>query len=213
MDRRPGDITELLLSWSSGDARALENLTPLVYEELRRLARSHMRRERGGHTLQTTGLVHEAFLRIVDQHRVSWRDRLHFFGAAANAMRRVLVDYARERQSSKRGGDAIQLTLNEAVGVSDRHADLLVIHDCLERLFALDARQGRIVELRFFAGLSIEETAEVEGISPMTVKREWGVARAWLFREIGSPKANSRPAPRKQPVSGGSGGPSAVPED
>lgn len=182
---QPGDITELLLSWSSGDPRALENLTPLVYEELRRLARSHMRRERVGHTLQTTGLVHEAFLRLVDQRRASWRDRLHFFGAAASAMRRVLVDSARARQSSKRGGEAIQLPLDDAMGVSDRHADVLEIHECLGRLSALDARQGRIIELRFFGGLSIEETAELEGISPMTVKREWAVARAWLFREIG----------------------------
>lgn len=192
-----GDITVLLIAWGSGDALALEKLTPLVYEELRRLARSHMRRERGNHTLQTTGLVHEAFVRLVDHDRVSYRDRLHFFGAAANAMRRVLVDYARSRRSAKRGGEAIQLTLDEASDVPDKCVELLLIHDCLDRLSMLDERQSRIVELRFFGGLSIEETAELEGISPMTVKREWAVARAWLFREISGTKTKSgQPATR-----------------
>ncbi|MBS1824478.1 MAG: sigma-70 family RNA polymerase sigma factor [Acidobacteria bacterium] len=184
MPERPGDITQLLISWAAGDEGSLDRLSPLVYEELRRIARNQMRRERRGHTLQTTGLVHEAFLRLVDPKLVSFRDRLHFFGAAASAMRRVLVDHARARQTSKRGGGAIRLNLDEEVGAADRHAEILEIDQCLTRLAALDARQSRIVELRFFGGLSIEETAEVEGISPMTVKREWAVARAWLFREM-----------------------------
>ncbi|MBL8227088.1 MAG: sigma-70 family RNA polymerase sigma factor [Bryobacterales bacterium] len=188
---RSGEITALLHAWSSGDRKAIENLTPLIYNELRRLARHHMQRERGGHTLGATGLVHEAFLRLLDESRVSYRDRLHFFGAAAGVMRRVLIDYARARRCSKRGGDAIRVTLDEALQVSGGPPDLLLIDDCLRRLSALDERQGRIVELRFFGGLSIEETAELQGISPMTVKREWSVARAWLFREMGRP--NTKP--------------------
>jgi RNA polymerase sigma factor (TIGR02999 family) len=181
-----GNITELLLAWSSGDHRALDRLTPVVYDELRRIARSQLRREKGPLTLQTTALVHEAYLRLVNQNGVSWRDRLQFFGAAAGVMRRVLVDQARERMASKRGGGGVHLSLEEVPEVPDRQIDLLLIHDCLNQLSALDERQGRIVELRFFGGLSIEETAELMGTSPMTVKREWAVARAWLFRQMGN---------------------------
>jgi RNA polymerase sigma factor (TIGR02999 family) len=180
-----GNITELLLSWCSGDPRALDRLTPLVYEELRRIAHSQLRREKSPRTLQTTALVHEAYLRLVSHDRVSWRDRLHFFGAAAGVMRRVLVDQARERLASKRGGGGIHVSLEEARGVPDRQFDLLQVHECLNQLSSLDERQGRIVELRFFGGLSIEETAELMDTSPMTVKREWAVARAWLFRQMG----------------------------
>ena len=180
-----GSITELLLAWSSGDHQALDRLTPVVYDELRRIARSQLRRESGRHTLQTTALVHEAYLRLVNHNRVSWRDRLHFFGAAAGVMRRVLVDQARERLTSKRGGGGVHLSLEEVPEVPDSRIDLLLIHDCLNQLSSLDERQGRIVELRFFGGLSIEETAELMGTSPMTVKREWAVARAWLFRQMG----------------------------
>lgn len=186
-----GEITALLHAWGSGDRHAIEDLTPLIYGELRRLARSHMRRERGDHTLGPTGLVHEAFLRLLDDTRVSYRDRLHFFGAAAGVMRRVLVDHARARGTSKRGGEAIRVTLNEALDVPGGPPDLLLIDDCLRRLSSLDERQSRIVELRFFGGLSIEETAELQGISPMTVKRQWSVARAWLFREMGGSDAKA----------------------
>lgn len=188
-----GNITELLLAWCSGDNRALDRLTPVVYDELRRIARSQLRREKGPHTLQTTALVHEAYLRLVNQNRVSWRDRLHFFGAAAGAMRRILVDQARERLASKRGGGGgVQLSVEELREIPerpDRRVDLLIIHECLNELSSFDERQGRIVELRFFGGLSIEETAELMGISPMTVKREWSVARAWLFRQMSDTRA------------------------
>ncbi|HUQ94358.1 MAG TPA: sigma-70 family RNA polymerase sigma factor [Bryobacteraceae bacterium] len=195
---RSGEITVLLHAWRSGDRQAIEDLTPLIYGELRRLARFHMRRERGDHTLGATGLVHEAFLRLLDECRVSYRDRLHFFGAAAGVMRRVLVDHARARRTSKRGGEAIRVTLDEALDVPGGPPDLLLIDDCLRRLSALYERQGRIVELRFFGGLSIEETSELLSISPMTVKREWSVARAWLFREMGGSDAKSHRA--KNPI-------------
>ncbi len=188
---RSGEITALLQAWGSGDRHAIEDLTPLIYGELRRLARSHMRRERDNHTLGATGLVHEAFLRLLDESRVSYRDRLHFFGAAAGIMRRVLVDHARARRTAKRGGEAIRVTFDEALEVPGGPPDLLLIDECLRRLASLDERQSRIVELRFFGGLSIEEAAELQGISPMTVKREWSVARAWLFREMGG--SNTKP--------------------
>ncbi len=189
-----GEITALLRAWGSGDRRAIEDLTPLIYEELRRLARSHMRRERANHTLGATGLVHEAFLRLLDESRVCYRDRLHFFGAAAGVMRRVLVDHARARGTSKRGGEAIRVTLDEALDVPGGPPDLLMIDGCLRRLSSLDERQSRIVELRFFGGLSIEETSELLSISPMTVKREWSVARAWMFREMGGSDAKGHRA-------------------
>ena len=152
-----------------------------------------MRREKRDHTLQTTALVHEVYLRIVDYHATSYRDRVHFFGAAAGIMRRVLIDHARRRLTAKRGGRAIQVALDQALQVPDPHAGLLRIHECLNELSALDQRLGRIVELRFFGGLSIEETASALGASPMTIKREWAVARAWLFREMSGRKATPCP--------------------
>jgi RNA polymerase sigma factor (TIGR02999 family) len=179
------DVTRLLADWSKGDHRALEELTPLVYAELRRLASRFLRRERPDHTLQSTALVHEAFLRLVDQRSVQWQNRAHFFGVAAQLIRRILVDYARSRQTAKRGADAIKLSLDEALGVTERRdLDLVALDDALNNLARLDPQQSRIVELRFFTGLSIEETAEVLGVSPATVKREWVTAKALLYREL-----------------------------
>ena len=161
---------------------------PLVYGELRRLARSHLRRERSAHTLQSTALVHEAFLRLVNQRDVHWRSRAHFYGIAAQMIRRILVDHARSQQAGKRGAGAIKLELDEALllhsGARQKDLDLVGLDDALQRLAALDERQSRMVELRFFAGLSVEETAEVMHLSPATVKRDWSSARAWLYREI-----------------------------
>jgi RNA polymerase sigma factor (TIGR02999 family) len=181
------DVTGLLVNWSNGDQQALEHLMPLVYGELRRLAQAYLRRERSDHTLQSTALVHEAFLRLVNQRNVHWKNRAHFFGIAAQIIRRILVDHARAHQAGKRGAGAFKLSLDEALGVPEKQEldlDLVALDDALERLTALDSQQGRIVELRFFAGLSIEETAEVLGISPATVKREWSTARAWLYRDL-----------------------------
>ena len=163
-------------------------LVPLVYEG-HRLARHYMRDERPGHTLQTTGLVNEAYMRLVDWKNVRWQNRAHFFGVAAQMMRRILVDFARARQYAKRGGEARQVSLAEAAVVSaERGEDLIALDDALENLTAIDARKGRIVELRFFGGLSVEETAEVLKISPRTVMREWSLAQAWLYRELGGVK-------------------------
>jgi len=179
------DVTGLLVNWSNGDQQALDQLMPLVYGELRRLAQAYLRRERSDHTLQSTALVHEAFLRLVNQRNVQWKNRAHFFGIAAQLIRRILVDHARAHQAGKRGAGAFKLSLDEAIGVPDKQdLDLVALDDALQRLTGLDAQQGRIVELRFFAGLSIEETAEVLDISPATVKREWSTARAWLFRDL-----------------------------
>jgi RNA polymerase sigma factor (TIGR02999 family) len=179
------DVTMLLDSWSKGDQHALDQLTPVVYDELRRLAASYMRRERQDHTLQSTALVNEAYLKLVDQKNVVWQNRAHFFGIAAQMIRRILVDHARAHKAEKRGGGAGVLSLDEAIGVPERRdVEILSLNDALTRLTELDPQQGRIVELRFFTGLSIEETAEVVGVSPATVKREWASARAWLFREI-----------------------------
>jgi RNA polymerase sigma factor (TIGR02999 family) len=179
------EVTALLVNWSNGDQHALEELMPLVYGELRRLAASNLRRERSEHTLQSTALVHEAFLRLVNQRDVHWRSRAHFYGIAAQMIRRILVDHARSRQAGKRGAGAIKLELDEAMAVSvQKEIDLVGLDEALERLAALDERQGRIVELRFFAGLSVEETAEVMNLSQATIKREWSSARAWLYREI-----------------------------
>jgi RNA polymerase sigma factor (TIGR02999 family) len=182
----PG-VTQLLVNWSHGDRAALEELMPVVYGELRRLASAYLRRERPNHTLQSTALVHEAFLRLVGQQRVEWRNRAHFFGIAAQMIRRILVDYARAHHSEKRGAGAVKLELDEVLAAalhSGVDLDLLALNGALDRLSDLDARQGRIVELRFFAGLSIEETAEVMSLSPASIKREWNTARAWLFREM-----------------------------
>jgi RNA polymerase sigma factor (TIGR02999 family) len=182
---RNSDVTRLLADWSNGDRRALDELLPLVYDELRHLANAYLKRERDGHTLQSTALVHEAFLRLVNQHDVQWQGRAHFFGIAAQMIRRILVDHARAQRAAKRGAGAVRLELDEALAVAQqRDLDLIALDDALERLAAMDERQSRIVELRFFAGLSVEDTAEVLGISTATVKREWSSARAWLFREV-----------------------------
>jgi RNA polymerase sigma factor (TIGR02999 family) len=181
-------VTQLLLAWRSGDTGAGERLLPVVYDELRRQAERAMRRENEAHTLQATALVHEAYLRLVDQRRVEWKSRAHFFGIAAQVMRRILVDHARGRLADKRGAGAKRITLEDAnVGAAEEAGsavEVLDLHDALERLAALDATQARVVELRYFSGLNIEETAEALDISPATVKREWSVARAWLRREL-----------------------------
>lgn len=179
------DVTNLLIDWSKGDRRALNNLMPLVYDELRRLARRYMRLENVGHTLQPTALVHDAYLQLVDQNRVNWQNRAHFFGVAAQILRRVLVDHARARHRLKRGGGAFRVTWSEDIAVTaDSGMDVVGLDDALTRLGELDAQQSRIVELRFFGGLSIEDTAEALNISPATVKRDWAMARAWLFKEM-----------------------------
>jgi RNA polymerase sigma factor (TIGR02999 family) len=179
-------VTGLLQAWGGGDATALDRLVPIVYEELRRQAQRYLRRETPGHTLQTTALVHEAYLRLVDQRQARWQNRAQFFGVAAQLMRRILVDHARQRQAAKRGGSAIQVPLDEgAVAGPESDVDLVALDDALTRLAALDPQQARVVELRYFTGLGIEEAAEALGISPATVKREWAMARAWLKRELG----------------------------
>lgn len=179
-----GEITELLRAMEAGSPGAADRLIPVVYEELRALAGSYLRGERADHTLQTTGLVHEAYLRLVDQRRTNWQNRHHFFGIAAQAMRRILVDHARRRRSARRDA-ARAVPLDEARIAVDPDGDILGVDEALHRLADLDERQARIVELRYFAGLTIEETAGALGISPATVKREWLSARAWLQRELG----------------------------
>ncbi len=182
----PENITHLLNEWNDGDERALDRLTPLVYDELRQQAARYLRRERHGHSLQTTALVNEAYLRLIDAKEVHWQGRAHFFAIAANLMRRILVDHARRRDTEKRGGPAIRLTLDETIAVAkEPDVDLLAINEALDKLATIDQQQAQIVELRFFSGLSVEETAAALGISPKTVKRDWSVARAWLRREIG----------------------------
>ena len=178
-------ITQLLVAWGDGDEAALESLTPLVYEELHRIAHRYMNHERAGHTLQTSALVNEAYLRLIDWKDVHWQNRAHFFGVAAQLMRRILVDFARTRGYAKRGGGALAVTLNDAMVVSnERGADLVALDEALNSLAALDPRQSKVVELRFFGGLSIEEVAEVLKVSPGTVRRDWSLARAWLHREL-----------------------------
>ena len=179
------DVTELLVAWSNGNQAARDQLMGVVYDELHRLARRYMRRESPGHTLQTSALLNEAFLRLVDQKNVHWQNRAHFFGIAAQMMRRILVDYARSRNYEKRGGGARALSLDEALIVSDaRNEEVVNVHEALEKLTEFDSRKGQIVELRFFGGLSIEETAEVLDVSPGTVMRDWTLAKAWLRREL-----------------------------
>jgi len=175
----------LLKAWSGGDRRALDDLLPVVYTEVRKLARSYLRRERPDHTLQATALVNEAYMRLVDQRDVRWQNRAHFFGIAAQIMRRILVDHARMHQAEKRGSGESRIVFDEALEVAaERSLDLVALDDALTALADLDPRQAKIVELRFFGGLSIEETAEVVQLSPATVKREWAVARAWFRREL-----------------------------
>ena len=182
----PKEVTQLLIDWSNGDRAALDRLMPLVYEELRRLANRYMRRERAGHTLQTTALINEAYLRLIDQQNVPWQNRAHFFAISAQLMRRTLVDHARSHASAKRGGSALRVSLNE-VAVSSREvaAEVVALDEALERLAVIDLRKSQVVELRYFGGLSIEETAEVLGVTPMTVTRDWKTAKAWLHHEVG----------------------------
>lgn len=179
-------VTDLLQAWASGNQAALDELLPLVYDELRRQARRLMRAQPAGHTLQTTALVHEAYLRLVGQSHVEWQGRAHFLGVAAKAMRSVLVDHARARRAAKRGGSARTITLGDGGGIAGPQSsvDVLALDEALERLAELDPRKGRLVELRYFGGLGIEEAAVVLGVSPATVKRDWATSRAWLRREL-----------------------------
>jgi RNA polymerase sigma-70 factor (ECF subfamily) len=190
MDPSSSDVTMLLKRFSDGDQGALAELMPLIYNELHRLASSYLRRERSDHTLQTTALVHEAYLRLVDQKDAHWKGRGHFLAVAAQTMRRILVDYARRHKAGKRGGPLPRLSLEEGVAVSEEQSEsLLLLDGLLTRLGAIDPQEVRIIELRFFGGLSVEETADVMGISPTTVKREWSVAKKWLARELGRVKS------------------------
>jgi len=187
----PQNVTQLLVDWSNGDKSALEKLFPLVYDELRRAARQYMRRENPGHTLQTTALVHEAYLRLIDQRHTQWRNRAHFFAIAAQIMRRILLDHARSYQYKKRGGGAHQVSLDETAIVSQgKAAEMIVLDDALNELAKIDPQQSRVVELRFFGGLTVEETAEVLSLSPATIKREWSAAKAWLYHEIRKTKSD-----------------------
>ena len=177
--------TELLRAWSQGDGSAFERLVPLVYEELHRLARRYMRRERPDHTLQATSLVNEAYLRLIDIHRVEWRDRAHFLAVAAQMMRRILVEFARNRQRQKRGGGALHVSLDDVPELPDfKEHDFVALNDALSTLATFDARMGQVVELRFFGGLTVEETADVLNVSAETVLRDWKTAKAWLLREL-----------------------------
>jgi RNA polymerase sigma-70 factor, ECF subfamily len=180
----PGDVSKLLRAWRDGDQGALQRLTPIVYSELRRLARRFMQRERAGHSLQTTALVNEAYMRLVDYKRMQWQNRAHFFAVSAQLMRRILVDHAR-RHNLKRGGDLKRVSLeNIALVDNERGEDLVALDDALKRLAEFDSRKAQVVEMRFFGGLSVEETAEVLKISAVTVMRDWSTARAWLYREL-----------------------------
>lgn len=178
-------VTKLLVAWGEGDKAALDELMPVVYDELRRLAQNYLSRERPGHTLQTTALVHEAYLRLVDQKTVNWQNRAQFFGIAAQMMRRILINYARERNARKRQGYATKVSLDDAISFFEkRELDLAALDEALNTLATLDPQQTRIVELRFFGGLTIEEVSEVLGISPATTKREWDSAKLWLRRQL-----------------------------
>jgi len=184
-DLKANEISRLLRAWSEGDLNAIQGLTAIVYEELRRLAHYHMQRERPGHTIQTTALVNEAYIRLVDYKRMQWQDRAHFFAVAAQVMRRILVDYARSR-NIKRGAGVPHVTLDDVAVVSgDRTGDLVALDDALDALARLDPRKVQIIEMRFFGGLSAEETAEVLKVSPATVRRDWSIAKVWLYRELG----------------------------
>jgi RNA polymerase sigma-70 factor, ECF subfamily len=192
----PREVTQLLRAWSEGDERALEHLTPLVYDELHRAAKRYMAHERPGYTLQTTALVNEVYLRLVDSARTSWQDRAHFFAVCAKMMRRILVDWARSRRAAKRGGEARPIELETLPEVALGPAtDLVALDDALNALAALDQRRSQMVELRFFGGLSVEETAEVLNVSPETVMRDWKLAKSWLRRELS--RGGSRETRRK----------------
>src|SRR5688572_4301168 len=185
MAANPREITELLVSWSNGSPTAFEDLVTLIYPELRRLARRHMRQEDPAHTLQTSALINEAYLRLVNQRDVAWQDRAHFFAVAAQVMRRILIDHARRHQASKRGAGAQTVALDDMEVVSrERAAEFVALDEALVKLTGIDERKSRIVELRFFGGLTVEEVADVLKLSPITIKREWRSARAWLQREL-----------------------------
>ena len=183
----PREITQMLLELTDGNHDAVDHILPHIYDELRRLASSYLRRERSNHTLQPTALVHEAYMKLIDQTRVRWQNRAHFFGIAAQVMRRILMDYARKHTAEKRGGDAEVLPIEEEILIvsHDKSAELIALDDALRQLAAMDERKAKIVELRYFGGLSIEETAEVLGLSVPTINREWRMAKAWLYSEIG----------------------------
>jgi RNA polymerase sigma factor (TIGR02999 family) len=184
-DRPTPHVTELLLAWGRGDRSALDALVPVVHQELRRLARLQMRGERDNHTLQTTALVNEAFIRLVDLRRIRWQDRAHFLALSARLMRRILVDHARSRKTQKRGDGLVNVAVDDSVLLSkERGADLVALDDALETLARMDPRKGQVVELRFFGGLSVDETAEALHISPETVLRDWRLAKVWLLREV-----------------------------
>jgi len=185
MSALPNEITQLLINWSNGDQAALDELIPLVTAELRRLARHYLAQENPGHTLQTSALINEAYIRLIDQQNIAWQNRAHFFGVAAQVMRHILIDHARSYAYAKRGGGARKVPLDEAIIVNDKRSEELVaLDDALKDLAVIDPRKSRIIELRFFGGLSIEETAEALKISPITVTREWRSAKAWLRREM-----------------------------
>ncbi len=184
VDQPSGDVTQLLIDWSQGRKDAVEELMPVVYNELHRLAGAYMRRERPDHTLQTTGLVHEAYVRLVDQNRVEWKNRAHFFGIAAQLMRRILVDHARKHRADKRGGGEAPLSLVESLIADEPDVDIVALDHALKDLEELDERQARIVELRYFVGMTVEEIAKLMETSPSTIKREWRTAKLWLQHEI-----------------------------
>src|SRR5262245_30039648 len=192
---RAHDVTELLLSWGEGDTAALDRLVPLLYADLRRVARGHLRRERPGHSLQATALVHEVFLRLVDVDRMTLNGRTHFFALSARLMRQILVDHARRQRASKRGSGATVISLNDAAGAAAptpmSSVDVLALDEALDTLSSLDERQGRVVELRFFAGLNIPEAADALGVSTATVEREWAMAKAWLHQRLSTPQEPS----------------------
>ena len=181
----PHEVTRLLIDWGNGDRAALDKLTPLVHEELRRMARQYMSRERPGHTLQTTALVNEAYLRLVDQRQAHWQNRAHFFAVAARVMRHILIDHARQHVRAKRGGKTQRISLDEAAVMSpERASDLLALDEALDELATIDPRRSRVVELRYFGGLNIDETAEVLKVTPTTVSRDWRWAKAWLYKAV-----------------------------
>jgi|SRR5579872_764224 len=183
MTEPQGEVTQLLRRWSGGDEKARDQLIPLVYKELQRLAHYHLRRESSGHTLQTTALVHETYLRLCGQHELQWADRAHFFAVAARMMRRILVDYARRQGAEKRGGSAMRMPLDDALAIPVRQEiDLVALDDAIEQLHALDARKCQVVEMRFFAGLSAKQTAAALGTTEATVRRDWTIAKDWLYR-------------------------------
>ena len=192
MAEAPGNVTQLLADWRNGDSNALQQLIPLVYGDLHGIANRYLRGERPSHTLQATALVHEAYLRLMGEHQIDWKNRAHFLGVSAGIIRNILVDHARARAAAKRGGDATRLSLDESLAFAGgAQPDLLAVNDALDELARLDPQQSRVVELRFFAGLTIAETAEVMGISVSTVKRDWILAKAWIYRSLTSSGAGA----------------------